>query len=112
MALSDPPLARYLAEVGALRAPTPVEEDSLRQRIAAGDRSALHELVKAHLPLVVKVARHHSPSGVDLDRIQAGNLALVRAAQSLDLMRPDQRFSEFARSYVTAAIRERVNDKT
>lgn len=108
MALSDPLLARYLAEVAALRAPTPVEERSLRQRIATGDRAALHELVKAHLQLVVTVSRYHRRSGVDpLDLIEAGNLALVQAAQSLDLIREDQRFAAFARAYITAAMTER-----
>lgn len=71
-----------------------------------GDETALHEIINAHIRLVVKVAARFKGYGLPLaDLIQEGNIGLLEAARRFD---PDRevRFSTYATWWILAAIQE------
>ncbi len=73
-----------------------------------GDEKALHELVGAHMRLVVAIAARYRyyglPSG---DLIQEGNIGLMQAANRFDPAR-EVRFSTYATWWIRAAIQDHV----
>jgi RNA polymerase primary sigma factor len=85
---------------------------SLQTRAAAG-RCAHAELVCANLRLVVSIAkaRHYEPSGVEFaDRIQDGNLGLMRAADKFDGSK-GFKFSTYATWWIKQAIDRGIGDR-
>ena len=78
-------LDKYLQEIGRVDLITADEEVELAQRIKAGDVAALEKLTKANLRFVVSVAKQYQNQGLTLpDRINEGNLGLIKAAQRFD----------------------------
>ena len=70
------------------------------------DEKALHELIQAHMRLVVSFAVKYKQYGLSLgDLIQEGNIGLMKAAQKFD---PDRgfRFSNYASWWIRASIQD------
>ena len=70
------------------------------------DEKALHELIQAHMRLVVSFAVKYKQYGLSLgDLIQEGNIGLMKAAQKFD---PDRgfRFSTYASWWIRASIQD------
>ena len=70
------------------------------------DENALHELIQAHMRLVVSYAVKYKNYGLSLnDLIQEGNIGLMRAAQKFE---PDKgfRFSTYASWWIRASIQD------
>lgn len=101
-------LDRYLEEIKKTDALTEEQEASLAERIHAGDRKAVEELVKANLRFVVSVASKHQGRGVDLsDLVSEGNIALMRAAERFVGGR-GSRFVSYAAPFVSKAMEQAV----
>jgi RNA polymerase primary sigma factor len=91
---------------------TPTVRRSLQTRAADG-RRAHAELVCANLRLVVSIAkaRHYEPSGVEFaDRIQDGNLGLMRAADKFDGSK-GFKFSTYATWWIKQSIERGIGDR-
>tara|TARA_R110000787_G_scaffold33384_2_gene87305 strand:+ start:471 stop:1346 length:876 start_codon:yes stop_codon:yes gene_type:complete len=72
------------------------------------DASALHEMIEAHIRLVVRVASKFKGYGMPIgDLIQEGNTGLLQAANRFD---PDRnvRFSTYATWWIMAAMQEYI----
>lgn len=75
----------YLRDVGPTRRLSRQEEIDLASRTRNGDGEAREQLIKANLPLVIRIARAYEGSGVPLlDLISEGNIGLVRAVERFD----------------------------
>ncbi|WP_456598793.1 sigma-70 family RNA polymerase sigma factor [Blastococcus sp. SYSU DS0616] len=88
------------------------EQPHLRRLVAAGER-AHGDLVRANLRLVVSIAKHrrYSLSGVDLeDRIQDGNMGLMRAADKFD-PGMGNKFSTYATWWIRQSIERGIADR-
>src|SRR6266404_3995340 len=82
---SDTAIALYLRDIGRVKRLTPQEEIELAARIKEGDREARNQMIKANLPLVIKIARVYEGIGVPLlDLISEGNIGLMRAVDRFD----------------------------
>ena len=82
------------------------EADLARRWRDEGDESALHEIINAHVRLVVKVAARFKGYGLPLaDLIQEGNTGLLEAAKRFDPER-EVRFSTYATWWILAAVQE------
>ncbi len=80
-----PSLEKYLHEIGRIELLTADEEVDLAKRIAKGDLTALHKLVRANLRFVVSVAKQYQNQGLSLpDLINEGNVGLIKAAKRFD----------------------------
>src|SRR6202012_3012111 len=78
-------LDKYLQEIGREELITAEEEVQLAKKIRDGDQKALDKLTKANLRFVVSVAKQYQNQGLSLpDRINEGNLGLIKAAQRFD----------------------------
>jgi RNA polymerase sigma-32 factor len=88
---------------------TPEREHDLALRWRdAKDEAAMHELVEAHIRLVVTVSLRFRGYGLAVpDLIQEGNVGLLQAAARFD---PDRqvRFSTYATWWIRAAIQDYV----
>jgi RNA polymerase primary sigma factor len=85
---------------------------SMQTQIEAG-RRAHAELVCANLRLVVSIARarHYESSGVEFaDRIQDGNVGLLRAADKFDGSK-GYKFSTYATWWIRQAIERGIGDR-
>lgn len=72
------------------------------------DEAALHEIITAHIRLVVRVAAGFRGYGLPFsDLIQEGNIGLLQAANRFDIERK-VRFSTYATWWILAAIQEYV----
>ncbi len=83
-----------------------VREMRARVQKVDGPTEDIHpqDLVEAHLPLVMYIARRYEDAGVDLmDLIQEGNMGLMRAAQKFDSSMGVQ-FSTYAAYWINEAI--------
>ncbi len=132
-------LGAYLAQAGKIVLLTAEEEVRLGSAIAAGQqadallavggaergnlsrlralsrdgRAAHQRLVRANLRLVVSVARHprYAYCGLDLaDRIQDGNLGLLRAADKFDATR-GFKFSTYATWWIRQSVERGIADR-
>lgn len=85
------------------------EERALAQQWQkAGDRRALERLIRAHLGLVVKIAREFQQSHLPLeDLVQEGNVGLTIAARRFDPRR-STRLSTYAGYWIRACMMEHV----
>lgn len=73
-----------------------------------GDKDALHEIITAHIRLVVRIASGFRGYGLPLaDLIQEGNTGLLAAANRFDTAR-EVRFSTYATWWILAAIQEYI----
>jgi RNA polymerase primary sigma factor len=99
------PLEVYFRDINEAPLLTAREEKGLASRIAGGDAEARDRLVRAHLRLVVKIARGYVGRGLPLpDLIAEGNLGLLRAVEAYD---PGlgTRFSTYASHWIKQSIR-------
>ena len=84
------------------------EADLARRWREEGDQAALHEIITAHIRLVVRVASGFRGYGLPLaDLIQEGNTGLLAAANRFDITR-EVRFSTYATWWILAAIQEYI----
>src|SRR5688572_33435992 len=69
------PLETYLREINETPLLSAAEEQTLAERIGAGDVRARDQMVRANLRLVVNIARGYTGKGLALqDLIEEGNL--------------------------------------
>ncbi len=74
-----------MREIGRVKLLTPREEIELAARIKKGDREARDQMIKANLPLVVKIAQNYEGNGMPLlDLISEGNIGLIKAVERFD----------------------------
>lgn len=72
------------------------------------DEEALHEIITAHIRLVVRVAAGFKGYGLPFsDLIQEGSIGLLQAANRFDIER-NVRFSTYATWWILAAIQEHI----
>lgn len=108
--ISDP-VRMYLKEIGKVRLLTATEEVQLAKRIEAGDAVAKKLLVEANLRLVVSIAKKYVHRGVlFLDRIQEGNLGLIKAAEKFDY-KMGYKFSTYATWWIRQGITRAIADQ-
>jgi RNA polymerase primary sigma factor len=85
---SDDALGLYLREIRKNKVLTRKEERALFDRIRAGEKRALHELISSNLRFVVAVCRRYQNQGLAMtDLIGEGNLGLILAAQNFETTR-------------------------
>lgn len=105
-------LGIYLREVRNIALLTPEEERRLAQRVKAGERAALDELVRRNLRFVVSVAKQYAKRGVAIDDlINEGNFGLIRAAQRFDVDR-GYRFISYAVWWVRQAMLQYIAENS
>jgi RNA polymerase primary sigma factor len=105
-------LTAYLAEIGKAPLLTPEQELRLGRRAQAGDREAVHTLVRHNLRLVVNVAKKYQNLGMTLqDLIQEGAIGLLRAAEKYDPTR-GFRFSTYATWWIRQAVLRSLNEQS
>jgi len=96
-ALSRDPAARFVSEER--------ERALLAAYGASGDHEALSEILRAHLPLVARIARQHRAETVQQDDLVAeGMLGLMEAARRFDPAF-GARFASYAAHWARAYIR-------
>ena len=101
---SDKCIALYLRDVGQVQRLTQKQEAELAARIQEGDRQARDEMIKANLPLVIKIAKNYQGIGVPLlDLISEGNIGLVRAVEKFD-PRKGAKLSGYGALWIKQAI--------
>jgi RNA polymerase sigma-32 factor len=84
------------------------EADLARRWRDKRDEKALHEIIEAHIRLVIRIAGKFRGYGLPLaDLIQEGNTGLMEAANRFDPER-DVRFSTYATWWIMAAIQEYI----
>ena len=82
------PVRMYLKEIGKIPLLTPEEEIELALRMEQGDEEAKRALAEANLRLVVSIAKKYVGRGMlFLDLIQEGNLGLIKAVESLTIVK-------------------------
>src|SRR5665213_478315 len=80
-------LQEYFHDINDTQLLSAAEERELAARIADGDPYAREHMIRAHLRLVVNIARGYTGKGVSLeDLIEEGNLGLMRAVEGFDIM--------------------------
>jgi RNA polymerase primary sigma factor len=95
----------YLQQVKQIPLLDAAEERGLAVQIANGDAEARDQLVRAHLHLVIRIARRYVGRGLCLhDLIEEGNVGLLRAVPRFDPAR-GVRFSVYATFWIRQAIR-------
>ena len=110
----DDPVRMYLREIGRIQLLTAEEEIELARKIIKGGQAgqiAKRKLVQANLRLVVSIAKKYVGRGMlFLDRIQEGNLGLIRAAEKFDHER-GYKFSTYATWWIRQAITRAIADQ-
>ena len=102
---SDPALASYLRQIGAVPLLDAEEELGLARQARDGDEEARQQLVKANLRLVVSIAKKFARRGLPLmDLFEEGNIGLLHAVEKFDPER-GVRFSTYASWWIARAIR-------
>ena len=107
----DDPVKVYLKEIGRVPLLTNEEEQELSERMATGDISARKRLSEANLRLVVSIAKRYVGRGMQLlDRIQEGNLGLIKAVEKFDHTK-GFKFSTYATWWIRQAITRAIADQ-
>lgn len=100
----DEALDRYMKEIANSRPLSSEREVELAKRIKRGDEAARNELVEANLRFVVTIANEYKSEAVPLsDRISAGNIGLITAAERFDETK-GFRFISYAVWWIRQAI--------
>lgn len=96
--------ALYLRDIRNKRLLSPSEEQTLTQRLKAGDEKARQKLIECNLRLVVNIAKHYQGRGMELlDLIEEGNLGLMHALDKFDPER-GLRLSTYATWWIRETI--------
>ncbi|XVJ70508.1 MAG: sigma-70 family RNA polymerase sigma factor [Rhizobacter sp.] len=107
---SSSSLAIYLSEIRTVPVLGAEAEKAVALRIAAGDAQAVAEMIRAHLGLVVVVARSLRAPNMPLeDLIGDGNMGLFEAVSRFDPHR-GVRFATYARFWIKQSIRQGILD--
>lgn len=78
-------LETYMRDISRYQPITLEQEQILAQAARQGDTEAREQLIHAHLPLVVRVAKIYMPPCDEmLDLIQEGNIGLIKAVDMFD----------------------------
>ena len=105
-------LSIYLKDVRKHDVIKPHQEIELAKRIAAGDDTAITELVSANLRFVIAIAKDYQNQGVSLaDLISEGNYGLITAAKRFDHTK-GYRFISYAVWWVKQGILQCLNDNS
>ena len=100
----DADIHQYLSEIRGIPRLTPEQERDLAKRCAAGDESAIRQMVNANLRLVVYIAKEYAGRGVTLmDLIQEGSIGLLAAARKFDYTK-EYRFSTYATKWIRQGV--------
>ena len=95
----------YLKEIGQVELLTPEEEIKLAKRIKKGDEEARHQMIRANLRLVVKIAGDYARLGLPLlDLISEGNMGLMKAVERFD-PKKGGKLSTYAAWWIKQGIR-------
>ena len=95
----------YLREIGQVELLTPEEEIKLAKRIKRGDEAARHQMIRANLRLVVKIAGDYARLGLPLlDLISEGNMGLMKAVERFD-PKKGGKLSTYAAWWIKQGIR-------
>jgi RNA polymerase primary sigma factor len=98
----------YMAEVHRIPLLSVSEEKELAARILVGDAEARDKMVRAHLRLVVNIARGYACKGMSMeDLVSEGNLGLMRAVEGFDPMM-NTRFSTYASFWIKQSIKRGI----
>ena len=107
----DDPVRMYLKEIGKVPLLTAEEEIELAKRMEKGDEEAKKRLCEANLRLVVSIAKRYVGRGMHfLDRIQEGNLGLIKAVDKFDYTK-GYKFSTYATWWIRQAITRSIADQ-
>ena len=99
----------YLRDISRYQPITPEQEQILTQAACQGDAEAREQLIHAHLPLVVRVAKIYMPPCDEImDLIQEGNIGLIYAVDKFDPTR-GTKFSTYAFFWVNKQIQRFLN---
>jgi RNA polymerase primary sigma factor len=93
----------YFNQIKAFPLLTFEEEKSLSRLILAGDEAAKTKLIESNLRLVVTIAKSYHSEIPFLDRIQSGNMGLIKAASKYDY-RKNVRFSTYGVWWIRQSI--------
>lgn len=108
----DDLIKRYFRDMQKYTLITKEEEVELGKRIANGDRDAVNELVQANLRLVISIAKKYKNTSLTLEeRIQEGNLGLIKAAEKFDYTK-DVKFSTYATLWIKQSISRALVDQS
>src|SRR5207245_5864448 len=98
-------------EIGRVSLLKAEQEVTLAKAIEAGDDNAKHKLTEANLRLLVYIAKTHIGRGMSfLDRIQEGNMGLIRAVEKFDYEK-GFKFSTYATWWIRQAITRAIADQ-
>ena len=102
-------LETYLRDISRYQPITPEQEQILTQAACQGDAEAREQLILAHLPLVVRVAKLYMPPCDEImDLIQEGNIGLITAVDKFDPTR-GTKFSTYAFFWINKQIQRFLN---
>ena len=102
-------LQTYLQDISKYPQLSPQEELTLANLARQGDAEAREQLIHAHLPLVVRVAKVYMPPCDEImDLIQEGNIGLIKAVDKFDPTR-DTKFSTYAFYWINKHIQRFLN---
>ncbi len=108
---TDDPVKMYLKEIGKVKLLSSSQEVQLAKRIEDGDAVAIKLLVEANLRLVVSIAKKYAFRGMlFLDRIQEGNLGLIKAVEKFDYRR-GYKFSTYATWWIRQGVTRAISDQ-
>ena len=110
----DDPVRMYLKEIGKIPLLNAQEEQALAQKITEGSEEEITEakrkLAEANLRLVVSIAKRYLGRGLQfLDRIQEGNLGLLKAVDKFDYTK-GFKFSTYATWWIRQSITRAIAD--
>ena len=102
-------LQTYLQDISKYPQLSPQEELTLANLARQGDAEAREQLIHAHLPLVVRVAKVYMPPCDEImDLIQEGNIGLIYAVDKFDSTR-GTKFSTYAFFWINKHIQRFLN---
>jgi RNA polymerase primary sigma factor len=98
------PVDIYMRDIRSMPELSRDEELELFRQIGAGNEESRKLVIKAHLKLVVKIAKKYSRLGVPfMDLVEEGNLGLLRASHKFDMTK-GCRFSTYASWWIKQFI--------
>lgn len=101
----------YIRDIEIFPLLTAEEEVELAQRIEQGDSTARKRMIEGNLRLVISIARKYTSTPMPmLDRIQYGNIGLMRAVEKYDY-RHGCKFSTYATWWIHQSIGRNVSEE-